>query len=79
MYANRFGKLFFLLSFCKRQNNNFKEPRNSTYTFMFDGDNKPLKAGHEQCGVKINYKSNFRIMREISALGQSLSWRRCDL
>jgi hypothetical protein len=38
---------------------------------MFDGDNKPLKAGLEKCGAKINYKSNFPIMREISSLGQS--------
>jgi hypothetical protein len=38
---------------------------------MFDGDNKPLKVGYVKFSAKKNHKSNFPIMSEISAVGQS--------
>jgi hypothetical protein len=38
---------------------------------IFDGNHKPLIVVHVKFGAKINYKSNFQIMREISAVGQS--------
>jgi len=40
---------------------------------MSDGDHKPLKVGHVKFSAQINHRSNFPIMREISALGQSHS------
>jgi len=37
----------------------------------FDGYHKPLNVGQVKSGAKINYKSDFVITREISAIGQS--------
>jgi hypothetical protein len=72
IYANIFRKFIFIVLFLKGGITTSRKRKLFLLLLLtFDGENKPRNVGYVRVGAKISHKSNFPIMSEISAVGQS--------